>query len=156
MGFRWSWVRIPPSRPIFKGPVFRKGNRAFCVRPYIPWHESLRRTFGSEVVCPHCSGSLRLIALVKTERTIQAMMRMRRIGRTNTLFVLCPWCKIGKQDFGPPITGCAAFGIWVKPDIARYAKSLFAAFFPKAFPRAMRLCVRVACRWKDTAYCGFS
>ena len=43
-------------------------------RQYIPWHELLRRTFGSEIVCPNCGGALRLIALVKTERTIQAML----------------------------------------------------------------------------------
>ena len=43
-------------------------------RKYIPWHELLRRTFGSEIVCPNCGGALRLIALVKTERTIQAML----------------------------------------------------------------------------------
>ena len=38
-------------------------------------HELLRRTFGSEIVCPDCGGAIRLIALVKTERTIQAMLR---------------------------------------------------------------------------------
>lgn len=31
--------------------------------------ELLRRTFGSEIVCPHCGGAIRLMALVKTERT---------------------------------------------------------------------------------------
>ena len=41
---------------------------------YIPWHELLRRTFGEEIVCPSCGGSLRLIALVKTERTIQTIL----------------------------------------------------------------------------------
>jgi hypothetical protein len=41
---------------------------------YIPWHELLRRTFGSEVVCPECGGKLRLVALVKTETTIRTML----------------------------------------------------------------------------------
>ena len=43
-------------------------------RKYIPWNELLRRTFGSEIVCPHCGGSIRLIALVKTERTIETIL----------------------------------------------------------------------------------
>jgi Putative transposase len=41
---------------------------------YIPWHELLRRTFGEEVMCPQCGGALRLIALVKKEETIQALL----------------------------------------------------------------------------------
>jgi hypothetical protein len=41
---------------------------------YIPWHELLRRTFGSEIVCPDCGGKLKLIALVKTETTIQTIL----------------------------------------------------------------------------------
>jgi hypothetical protein len=42
---------------------------------YIPWHELLRRTFGEEVKCPDCGGKLRLIALVKKEETIQALLK---------------------------------------------------------------------------------
>ena len=34
----------------------------------------LRRTFGSEIVCPNCGGAIRLMALVKTERTIQTIL----------------------------------------------------------------------------------
>ena len=34
----------------------------------------LRRTFGSEIVCPYCGGAIRLIALVKTERTIKTIL----------------------------------------------------------------------------------
>jgi hypothetical protein len=41
---------------------------------YIPWHELLRRTFGEEVQCPDCGGRLRLIALVKKEETIRAVL----------------------------------------------------------------------------------
>ena len=41
---------------------------------YIPWHELLRRTFGDEVVCPHCGGALRLLGLIKTERTIRTLL----------------------------------------------------------------------------------
>lgn len=41
---------------------------------YIPWHELLRRTFGEEVKCPDCGGRLRLIALVKKEGTIRAVL----------------------------------------------------------------------------------
>jgi hypothetical protein len=43
-------------------------------RKYIPWNELLRRTFGCEIVCPHCGGAIRLIALVKTERTIETIL----------------------------------------------------------------------------------
>ncbi|HEX7508149.1 MAG TPA: hypothetical protein VF550_15340, partial [Polyangia bacterium] len=34
---------------------------------YISWSELLRRTFGFEILCSKCNGSLRLIALIKTE-----------------------------------------------------------------------------------------
>ena len=34
----------------------------------------LRRTFGSEIVCPNCGGAIRLMALVKTERTIKTIL----------------------------------------------------------------------------------
>jgi len=44
-------------------------------RLYIPWYELLRRTFGEQVVCPDCGGKLRLIALVKKEETIQALLK---------------------------------------------------------------------------------
>ena len=44
-------------------------------RRYIPWYELLRRTFGEEGVCPDCGGRLRLIALVKKEETIQALLK---------------------------------------------------------------------------------
>lgn len=48
-------------------------------RLYIPWYELLRRTFGEEVVCPDCGGKLRLIALVKKEETIQALLKARHL-----------------------------------------------------------------------------
>lgn len=35
----------------------------------------LRRTFGEEVTCPDCGGRLRLIALVKKEETILALLK---------------------------------------------------------------------------------
>lgn len=35
----------------------------------------LKRTFGEEVKCPDCGGKLRLIALVKKEETIQALLK---------------------------------------------------------------------------------
>jgi hypothetical protein len=41
---------------------------------YIPWAELLRRTFGGDVACAKCGGSLRLIALVKTEATIKKIL----------------------------------------------------------------------------------
>jgi hypothetical protein len=41
---------------------------------YIPWHELLRRTFGSEVACPDCGGRLRLVALVKTKTSIRMLL----------------------------------------------------------------------------------
>ena len=34
----------------------------------------LRRTFGSEIVCPNCGGAIRLMALLKTERTIKTIL----------------------------------------------------------------------------------
>ena len=41
---------------------------------YIAWHELLRRTFGIDVVCTRCHGSLRLIALVKEQPTITKIL----------------------------------------------------------------------------------
>jgi hypothetical protein len=41
---------------------------------YIPWHELSRRTFGEEVRFPDCGGRLRLVALVKKEETIRAVL----------------------------------------------------------------------------------
>ena len=58
-----------PALAITEPPVPKPRKR------HIPWHELLRRTFGSEIVCPDCGGAIRLIALVKTERTAQAMLR---------------------------------------------------------------------------------
>jgi len=57
-----SYLRSPPE---FTPPKPRK---------HIPWHELLRRTFGSEIVRPNFGGALRLIALIKTKRTIQTML----------------------------------------------------------------------------------
>jgi len=48
--------------------------KAAARRRYIPWYELLRRTFGSEVLCPACDGKLRLIALVKKEETIRKIL----------------------------------------------------------------------------------
>ena len=48
---------------------------------YIPWHELLRRTFGEEIVCPECGGAIGLIALVKTERTIQTILWAMHLPR---------------------------------------------------------------------------
>ena len=39
----------------------------------------LRRTFGEEGVCPDCGGRLRLIALVKTEETIQTLLSAMQV-----------------------------------------------------------------------------
>ena len=50
------------------------------VSKYSPWHELLRLTFGEEVVCQDCGGRLRLIALVKKEETIQAVLRALRLA----------------------------------------------------------------------------
>ena len=48
--------------------------------------ELLRRTLGGEIVCPHCGGAIRLLALVKTERT-KAIVSIARcfIGETSPL-----------------------------------------------------------------------
>ena len=51
-------------------PDAERKTRAGVRRRYIPWYELLRRTFGSEGLCPPCGGKLRLIALVKKEETI--------------------------------------------------------------------------------------
>ena len=51
-------------------PDAENKTKAAARRRYIPWYELLRRTFGSEVLCPVCDGTLRLIALVKKEETI--------------------------------------------------------------------------------------
>ncbi len=48
---------------------------------YIPWNELLRRVFGSEVVCPDCGGTLRLISLVKTEATIRTLLAALHLSR---------------------------------------------------------------------------
>jgi hypothetical protein len=70
-----EWEAVPEGA--VPNPSFTK---AFPAREagtrdrYIPWHELLRRTFGSEVVCPDCGGKLKLIALVKTETTIRTIL----------------------------------------------------------------------------------
>ena len=43
-------------------------------RRYIPWKELLRRTFGAEIICPSCGGPLRLIAMVKAEKSIHTIL----------------------------------------------------------------------------------
>ncbi|MEO6096273.1 MAG: transposase [Fibrobacteria bacterium] len=69
--------RLPPSgepvHPSAAQEETRSGEAAVRSR-YIPWKELLRRTFGSEVVCPDCGGRLRLVALVKTEASIQMLL----------------------------------------------------------------------------------
>ena len=57
---------------------------------YIPWHELLRRTFGEEVMCPQCGGKLRLIALVKTEATIQVLLKAMHLQHVFHLRLLQP------------------------------------------------------------------
>ena len=39
---------------------------ARLLRPYIPWAELPRRTFGFELVCSKCKGPLRLVALIRS------------------------------------------------------------------------------------------
>ncbi len=63
-----------PAKPV-PGPAGVAGKPKSGGRRYIPWYELLRRTFGEEVVCPDCGGRLRLIALVKKEETIQALLK---------------------------------------------------------------------------------
>ena len=48
-------------------PVKRKSK-------YIPWNELLRRTFNIELKCANCKGDLRLIALIKTQATIEKIL----------------------------------------------------------------------------------
>jgi len=55
-------------------PATENKTKAAARRRYIPWYELLRRTFGSEVLCPACGGKLRLIALVKKEETIRKIL----------------------------------------------------------------------------------
>nr|MDQ3003754.1 hypothetical protein [Fibrobacterota bacterium] len=55
-------------------PDAENKTKAAARRRYIPWYELLKRTFGSEVLCPHCGGKLRLIALVKKEETIRKIL----------------------------------------------------------------------------------
>ncbi|MEO6098235.1 MAG: hypothetical protein ABIW76_22230, partial [Fibrobacteria bacterium] len=44
--------------------------------------ELLRRTFGSEGVCPDCGGRLRLVALVKTEAIIRVLLAALHLPST--------------------------------------------------------------------------
>ena len=64
----------PPVKAAYghgSGP--EKKSKASASR-YIPWHELLRRTFGSEIMCLHCGGPLELIALVKKDDAIHKIL----------------------------------------------------------------------------------
>jgi len=63
----------PTSADAFPVPGAGSRNR------YIPWHELLRRTFGSEILCPDCGGKLKRIALVKTETTLRTILAVRHL-----------------------------------------------------------------------------
>jgi hypothetical protein len=64
---------LPDSAPAAAAPrASPKSPGRRC--QYIPWAELLRRTFAIDVVCQHCGGSLRLIALIKTEATIKKIL----------------------------------------------------------------------------------
>jgi len=65
---------------------------------YIPWHELLRRTFGEEVKCPNCGGRLRLIALVKKEETIRAVLTALHFPTGPPKEERAPSPAIGEED----------------------------------------------------------
>ena len=85
------------SEPI-QGEKKSKGSRS----KYIPWSELLRRTFGSEAVCPHCGGRLRLIALVKTEQTIRKILSAMHLptGPPPIISSRPPVLEAGDMDWG--------------------------------------------------------
>ena len=72
--FRTRPVEDPGSQWVPKPPDAENKTKAGVCRRYIPWYELLRRTFGSEVLCPACGGKLRLIALVKKEETLRKIL----------------------------------------------------------------------------------
>ena len=72
----------PPGEPVPLSALVESRPGEVAVRSrYIPWNELLRRTFGSEIVCPDCGGRLHLIAFVNTEATIRTLLAAMHLQR---------------------------------------------------------------------------
>jgi hypothetical protein len=79
---------VPAPAPEATQKPEDKSARTLPPSHYISWSELLRRTFDIDTICPRCKTPLRLIALIKTDATIQKILSA--MGLPTCAPKLCP------------------------------------------------------------------